>query len=399
MQSLFFSSRADRVALARQRYFEEGEPPSGVVSDAVFQSWARCLRQKQDPHGQLEFQPVSASRAQLALQKSRLLRDAWSADAGELDSVLGATNCGAMLTDPSGVLIGATSSRRSHEKVTPVAHRLGVNFAEEGIGTTAPGIVVRTGQQVCVEGAEHYFESVNFMHCAAAPIRDIHGRLAGVLDMSSERIPFNFDAITVVGHYASSIENRLLVAQSGEHLVVRFQISPALLDTSMACLMGVDMQGNIAWTNAAASRLLGMRPDGERSQLGRVDQILQSSFSELASTLGAAHSLLHLRNGLQVHARCELQARDGLHRIFVLGKPAGEIAAVDTVPDISPRPAEEPQGDVVSPAVNQADPASLRDADIGLITRTLKECGGNVSATARKLKVSRGLIYRRTQGG
>ncbi len=234
MQSPFFSSRADRVALARQRYFEEGEPPSGIVSDAVFQSWARCLRQKQDPRGRLEFQPVSASRAQLALQKSRLLRDAWSADAGELDAVLGATNCGAMLTDPSGVLIGATSSRRAHEKVTPVAHRLGVNFAEEGIGTTAPGIVVRTGQQVCVEGAEHYFESVNFMHCAAAPIRDIHGRLAGVLDMSSERIPFNFDALTVVGHYASSIENRLLVSQSCEHLVVRFQISPALLDTSMA---------------------------------------------------------------------------------------------------------------------------------------------------------------------
>ena len=35
--SLFAASRTERIALARQRYFEEGLPPSGVVSDAVFQ--------------------------------------------------------------------------------------------------------------------------------------------------------------------------------------------------------------------------------------------------------------------------------------------------------------------------------------------------------------------------
>ena len=29
MQSLFFSTPADRLALVRQRYFEEGELPSG----------------------------------------------------------------------------------------------------------------------------------------------------------------------------------------------------------------------------------------------------------------------------------------------------------------------------------------------------------------------------------
>jgi transcriptional regulator of acetoin/glycerol metabolism len=31
---------------------------------------------------------------------------------------------------------------------------------------------------------------------------------------------------------------------------------------------------------------------------------------------------------------------------------------------------------------------------VDLIARTLAECNGNVSAAARKLKVSRGLIYR-----
>lgn len=397
MQSIFFSTRADRIALARQRYFEDGELPSGIISEAVFQSWSRCLRQKQDPRGRLEFQPVSASRAHLALQKNRLLRDAWLAEASELDAVLGATNCGAMLTDPSGVLIGATCSGRVHEKITPVAHRIGVNFAEEAIGTSAPGIVARTGQQVCVQGAEHYFESVNLMHCAAAPIRDIHGSLAGVLDISSEGIAFNFDAATVVGFYASSIENRLLVSQSDEHLIVRFQISPAMLDTPMAGLMGVDMEGRIVWRNAAASRLLGLSPDGERPEPCKVDEILQRSFSELASVRCAGSSLLRLPNGLLVHVRCELQARDGHHQLFAMGQPAQEAPLVDISQDVPQPRVSALEDDAAVPAVDLTEPASLRDADVDLIARTLKECGGNVSAAARKLRVSRGLIYRRIQ--
>ena len=398
MQSLFFSTRAERIALARQRYFEEGELPSGVVSDAVLQSWARCLRLKQDPRARVEFQPVTASRAQLALQKNRLLRDAWLADAGELDAVLGTTNCGAMLTDPSGVLIGATNSRRVHEKVTPVAHRIGVNFAEEAVGTTAPGIVARTGKQASVQGAEHFSESVNFMHCAAAPIRDIHGNLAGVLDMSSEGIAFNFDATSVVGLYASSIENRLLILQSSEHLIVRFQVSPSMLDTPMAGLMGVDMEGRIAWCNAAASRLLGLSPDSEQRGPSKVDEVLQSSFSELASVRGSTHSMLRLPNGLLVHVRCELIAQDGHRQLFAVGKPSQDATSEPVNADLVAPLTSSQEEAALSPPVDSPEPSSLRDADVDLIARTLKECGGNVSAAARKLQVSRGLIYRRTQG-
>jgi transcriptional regulator of acetoin/glycerol metabolism len=398
MQSLFFTTQADRVALARERFFEDGELPSGVVSEAVFQSWSRCLRQKLDPRGRLEFQPVSVSRAQLALQKNRLLHDAWLADVNELHKVLGATNCGAMLTDPSGVLIGATCTGRVHEKITPVAHRVGVNFTEEAVGTTAPGIVARTGKQVCVQGAEHYFESVNFMHCAAAPIRDIHGNLAGVLDMSSEGIPFNFDAATVVGLYASSIENRLLALQSNEHLIVRFQISPAMLDTPMAGLMGVDMQGKIVWQNAAASRLLGLPENGVQSGEREIDAVFQSSFSDLASLCGVNHAVLRLSNGLQVHVRCELKVRDGHHHLFALGRPAQALLLSERDQHVSLSLASAVPVDETVIAINEPESASLRDADVDLIARTLKECGGNVSAASRKLKVSRGLIYRRTRG-
>ena len=398
MQSIFFSNPADRLALARQRYFEEGELPSGAVSDAVFQSWARCQRQKQDPRDSIEFQPVSASRAQLALQKNHLLRRAWLAEASELNSVVGATLCGAMLTDPSGVLIGATDNGRSHEKITPLAHRIGVNFSEEALGTTAPGIVARTGKAVCVQGGEHYFASVSAMYCAAAAIRDITGNLAGVLNLSSEGKPFNFDATTVVGLYATSIENRLLLSRSSDHLIVRFQISPGLLDTPMAGLMGVDTQGQIVWKNAVAARLLGSPSEGDRSGSLEVEDVLQCSFAELASLRHDGPTMRWLSNGLLVHLRCQWQAPDSRRPVFAIAAPAAVVAT----PDESRAPVPAEPGDVTThaaePPNESSAPASLRDADVDLIAKTLKECAGNVSAAARRLRVSRGLIYRRTQG-
>ena len=40
----FYASPEQRVALARRRFFEDGVRPSGMISEAVIQSWSRCLR-------------------------------------------------------------------------------------------------------------------------------------------------------------------------------------------------------------------------------------------------------------------------------------------------------------------------------------------------------------------
>jgi transcriptional regulator of acetoin/glycerol metabolism len=217
-----------------------------------------------------------------------------------------------------------------------------------------------------------------------------------VLNLSSEGRAFNFDAATVVGLYATSIENRLLLSRSHDYLVVRFQISPALLDTPMAGLMGVDMQGKIVWKNAVAARLLGTLAGDEQTTALAVDDVLQTSFSHLASLRLHDPALLRLSNGLQVHARCQWQARDMRCPVLALGLPAP--AAVEQGTEAAPSQGSDTATDS-SPASSEpaqaSEPASLRDADADLIVKTLKACAGNVSAAARKLRVSRGLIYRR----
>lgn len=388
----FFSSRTERIALARRRYFEDGQAPTGVISDAVFQSWARCRRLHGGPNHEVVFQPVSLSRTHLALQKNRELQAAWIEELPELQTLLGTTTCAAMLTDATGVLIGATCAGRAHERVMPVATRIGVNLAEEAVGTTAPGVVVRTGEPVCVLGAEHFFDDIRVMHCAAVPIRDTAGRLAGVLDVSSESIPFRFDAASVVGLYAAAIENRLLIAQSVDHLVLRFQTTPTLLDSPVAALVGIASDGRVAWHNRVACRLLGLPRLSPGDPRTPVESALGMQLTRLASLPASGSADVRLPNGLMVWARCEMRARDGRANLLPMPHPDPQHTApqLSSVPDAARGGASDGDG------VDNADAVpTLRDCDRDVIARTLKECDGNVSLTARKLRVSRGLIYRR----
>jgi transcriptional regulator of acetoin/glycerol metabolism len=397
LNSSLFQPRPARIELARQRFFEEGQSPTGVVGEAIFESWARCLRLHGNPNEQATFEPVTASRTQLALLKNRQLRQAWMDELPRLESILSTTSCAAMLTDGTGVLIGSSCVGRSHEELMPIATRLGVNLSEDAVGTTAPGVAARTGKSVCVMAGEHFFDSVKAMHCAAAPIRDIRGQLAGVFDLSSEQIPFAFDAAAIAGLFAGAIENRLLVAQSTEHLVIRFQVAAELLDSAMVGLIGIDTSGRLAWENGVARSLLGGASNQEPRTSPATQESLGIGWEQLAALPTAGAAPLALPNGLHVWARAEMLAPDGRRGLVAHGpRSTGDQApaiaiGVDTESARDPDEAAEPAA--AAPPV----PAQkrLRESDLELIRSTLHDCGGNVSEAAQRLGVSRGLIYRR----
>lgn len=395
MNSLFFDTHQDRVDLARRQYFEEGKLPTGVVNEAVLQSWGHCLRSKRNAAEKVEFQPVSVSRSHLAQQKNSLLCEAWRNELGALEAIIGSTGCDAVLTDATGVVIGAAGRVDQSGGVLKAAHRVGVNLSEDLVGTTAPGLVIRTGKVSMVRGAEHFFERVGHMHCAAAPIRDIQGRLVAVLDISSEGSAFRFDVLSVLGYFASAIENRLVVAQSDQHLIVRFQISEALLDTPLCGLVGVGLDGRVGWYNAVAANLLGIAPAVTSGRYLMAEQVFDRAVAKLIS-MREATEFLRLPNGLSVCVRCELRAMDGVQSLVHIPISTDRPRLEESVPArVEPRVLVSASLVVPDTPTAVGPPATtLRDADVGLIARTLAECNGNVSAAARKLKVSRGLIYR-----
>ena len=381
----FFQTPEQRAALARQRYFEEQQHPAGLVSDAVIRSWGRSRSLGHASHKMPALDPVNRSALSAALARNRRLLDAAHGDLQQLEATLAGTASRLMPTDAAGVIVHVSRGTGDpQQKVLDAATRVGVNLAEEVLGTTAPGIVVHTGMACTVQGCEHFYDMFGSVRCAAAPIRDVQGRLVGVLDVSTEARGFGFDAAAVVGVYATSIENRLLQAQSDRHLVLHFQAAPALLGTPMEGLAGVDGDGQVVWLNATGHSLLG-RPS--RQGTGSIGEFFGTDLGRLVSMCGATEAqCMQLPSGLGIWVRATLGRCDGVdfrHAVAWSASP--------------PAPAPEPQAVAEPEAPAAPAPAaapSLADTQQRLIGEALLANGGNVARTARQLGVSRGLVYR-----
>jgi sigma-54 dependent transcriptional regulator, acetoin dehydrogenase operon transcriptional activator AcoR len=392
-RQLFFTTHEQRVALAREMFFEDGARPSGLVTEAVIQSWVRCVAARNTPTDAIAFNPVTSSRLHTTLGRNAQLLQVAGVELASMEAALSGTACRVLLTDADGVIVHATQNPlASQEPVLRLAARVGVNVSEAAVGTTAPGIVVRTGQACSVTGAEHFYQCNQALHCAAAPIRDVHGRLAGVLDLSVEARRFGFDAASVVGLYATSIENRLLQTQALEQLVVQFQASASLLGTPLEALAGVDGHGRVVWLNGVGTRLVGLPHDASCFE---VQDVLGVTLTELLHASGTARAEpLHLPSGLRVWMRVTRRAHDGVdfrHAVALSPRtPAlnhavpGEVSAAT-----ADHPAESPE------PVSAATDATLGGHSRRLIESTLAEHGGNIAGAARTLGVSRGTLYRR----
>lgn len=377
---LFFATPEQRVALAREMFFGEGRRPSGLVPELVIQSWMRCTVANRQPSEPLDLEPVSKARMASALSRNRLLLQAASHDLQQLDAALAGTPCKALLTGPDGVLIQVTPTARGEGRLMPHVARVGLNLNESHMGTTAPSVVARTAEACVVRGAEHFFTGVSVMQCAAAPIRNARGDLAGVLDLSTEGEAFRFDAAAMVRLYATAIENRLFEAQSAALLLLRFQSSPALLHTPLEGLAAVDGFGRVVWLNQTGASLLGT---------GRVPA--EPTDAEALFGLGLTDLLALAHQGRPIPRPCP----NGL-TLWMQARPDGPpVPFTDSLPPLQqlqthdPDPVPDPTPD------NHPATPTLHHASRALIESTLQGCGGNVSRAARQLGVSRGLLYRR----
>lgn len=378
--NVFFATAPQRVGLARQRFFDEGIRPTGLVSDGVIQSWTRCVQADRAVAETVAFTPVTRSRIDSAVGRNRLLLEAGHEDMQQLQTVLAGTRCKAILTDAQCIVVRSTHTEREDGALMWLAGRVGVDLSEGCVGTNAPGMVALSGHSCSVLGAEHYFQVNQALQCAAAPIRDRHGALVAVLDLSCEAREFQFDAAALVHLFATAIENRLLARQSRPLVLLRFQASAQLLHTPLEGLAAVDEGGQLLWMNAAGRSLL-QAPQAVPESTA-VEQSFGLTLPQLVAAARADSLLMHrLPNGLQLCLHVQTEER---RTYLALALPTLQTApAATNVQDPAP-----------VPVAAAPDSASLRNASLHLIEKTLAACGGNVSRAARELGVSRGLIYR-----
>ena len=407
---LFFGTPEQRAALARERFFESGERPSGLVSEAVIQSWYRCVTSGRSAREPLVLDAVSKLNIAAALRTSQQLREASAPGLSRLEAVLADTPCQIILTNRDGIVVYASRCRDTHEELLMKGiARVGVDLSEPALGTTAPGIVLKTGQACAVRWGEHFNEEIKDVRCTAAPIHDLDAQLAGVLNISVEGRSFGFDAATLISAYAGIIEYHLVARQSRGKLLLAFQVEPGLLSPPQAGLMVVDEDGHLKWLNEVARRLT----DGATGQA--VESVLGWPMHTLCALREDQPQHLCLPNGLRVWAlahwhpddrtgtgRAAADTASGRTASFTGDRTAGSVsystctssAGFVATSTLQHDPSASQSAEAEAENAANAAPSTLRASRDEKISRALAESGGNVARAARLLGVSRGLIYR-----
>lgn len=116
--------------------------------------------------------------------------------------------------DASGRLLWVEGDHDLRSKVGSMGFVEGANWAEEHVGTAAPGTALALGRSVQVRGSEHFNRLVRPWSCTAAPIRDTDsGRLLGVIDVTGGDEAATPHAQMLVDATARALEGELHLAR------------------------------------------------------------------------------------------------------------------------------------------------------------------------------------------
>ncbi|WP_028024474.1 sigma-54-dependent Fis family transcriptional regulator [Enterovibrio calviensis] len=230
--------------------------------DAVIeQSWRRCVSDhKLDPLVMQEAYIVP--HAELKYHQERIDKLLRTARHGldDLYRQIALHGYVLLLTDADGVTVDFQGDASLRWELQKSGLYLGAEWSEQRAGTCGVGSCIFTGEAITVHQTDHFDATHAPLSCTAAPIYDVDGSLAAVLDISALKSPepkaSQALALSLVQSCTRRIEMAALMNTFRREWIVRFSQSPAFLDVDPECAIAVNGNGEVIGMTHSAQRLL-----------------------------------------------------------------------------------------------------------------------------------------------
>jgi transcriptional regulator of acetoin/glycerol metabolism len=342
----------DGIVQAKYRFLNGGTGV-GSIPEPVLRSWVRCREQSLLPDMQVGADVLSGPRlGEVQEVSGQLIADA-AADMDVLGRLIGGSNSMLILTNADGLIL---DTRGDPDIVTPaqrVALSPGGDWREASKGTNAIGTALRERRAVEVHGGEHFFDALEFLTCACAPILDPFGQVVGALDVTTHRDGRHPHTMGLVSLTVELIEQQMFKGRFPRDMVVEFSTRAASIGAPGSAVMVVREDGTVSAMNRHAFLALGAGPH----QLGHVQL-----GNLVATPLDALRAQVMAGDGVPV----TLEGADG--RLFfarttasvarLKGVTAARRRADDRVADL-----DRMKDRVGFDDLHQGDPAMARAAD------------------------------------
>jgi transcriptional regulator of acetoin/glycerol metabolism len=325
-----------------------------------------------------------------------------------------------VLCDATGTIIHSVGDDDFLARASKVALQPGVNWSEPAKGTNAIGTALVDELPTLVHADEHYMHANHFLTCSAAPIVDPRGNVLGVLDVTGDHRSYHQHTMALVKMSARMIENHWLSDDFRHAMRLHFHARLDYLGTLMEGILAVAPEGRIVGANRSALDQLGLSAAALRRQ-------------DLSALFGTTVGALvdRFRSPLATPMAVQTEAGRRLHLHARFNWPVWRqvteavVSRPETVEMTPPSPAPAPEAlpgatrldalltqidhldvnararllkrlqDGPQPAVAAPAGGSLEALETAAIRSAVAEAGGNISAAARRLGVSRNTVYRK----
>ena len=283
-------------------------PPEGLPSGVILDSWTRCLDAGLSAATALRVPVVEGVDLAFRRERSEFVRRLARAELETLSRQIAGSNFLLAFADCDGVILDLFADNRFTMSGADAGIVAGSVWSERVAGTNGLGTALATGNAVAVTGLEHYFLSLGDVSCSAAPVRDAHGQVVGVLDASSYFESRQRHTQALVQMAATHIENGLLAHQMRGHLLLSLHPRAEFLGTLSAGLVAFDGEGRLVSVNGPGRQLLS---DLEVSPGTRFEELFREPLEHVLARL---------------HTGGEVRLRDALGSALVarmVGRPSG----------------------------------------------------------------------------
>lgn len=349
-----------------------------AANSGVERAWARCLLAGLQPGDPVQFEPVARAALGGLEERHRGLLAFAHPHLQLLSHAVTDAGCVILLINQEGTILRRYGRTDLVAPDLAVVTRIGINLDERCVGATAPSVALAEHRPSVVFGGSHFCGSLRNFFCVAVPIEDWRGESLGVVNVTTYGSAPRFDAMALAVDSVRCIENDTY--RPGNDLWrFDFHIVPSWVGSPSGGVVLVDSEGAIVGANRQSVGLLAAEPTELRGR--RFCEVFDVDLHRLFDqSLGRTAGLSHWRtaNGLQVFGRIDA------------GGNGPEAQAVSDAALQSPKPPP-----AAAPAAEPPSVQRLRDVEARAIELALERSGGNVSAAAGLLGISRQTLHRR----
>ncbi|NMM61239.1 sigma 54-interacting transcriptional regulator [Clostridium sp. P21] len=162
-----------------------------------------------------------------------------------------------LLTDGEGCILNAIGDEKILSKAFSLKMVPGAFMDEESIGTNAMSMVVKSKVPVQVSGEDHFIKAYHKWTCSAAPIKDHHGKLIGVLNLTGYIKHVHSHTLGMVIAASNAIEEMLKVKEYNKIQSINDKHIKNIFNSIPVAIITSDINGKIKVCNRKALDMFG----------------------------------------------------------------------------------------------------------------------------------------------